>query len=68
MNTDTSITETKGLPVVVNVEGLCELLQLGRPSALKVAVAAGARIDIEGSRILRFNVKKIHEDAGENSY
>ncbi|MFQ7237810.1 MAG: hypothetical protein ACLRP8_01815 [Roseburia intestinalis] len=41
MNTDTSITETKGLPVVVNVEGLCELLQLGRPSALKVAVAAG---------------------------
>ena len=23
MNTDTSITETKGLPVVVNVEGLC---------------------------------------------
>ena len=36
MNTDTSITETKGLPVVVNVEGLCELLQLGRPSALQV--------------------------------
>ena len=51
MNTDTSITETKGLPVVVNVEGLCELLQLGRPSALKVAVAAGARIDIELSLI-----------------
>lgn len=68
MNTDTSITETKRLPVVVNVEGLCELLQLGRPSALKVAVAAGARIDIEGSRILRFNVKKILEYIEENSY
>lgn len=52
----------------MNVEGLCELLQLGRPSALKVAVAAGARIDIEGSRILRFNVKKILEYIEENSY
>ena len=41
MNTDTSITETKGLPVVVNVEGLCELLQLGRPSILRKTATKG---------------------------
>ena len=68
MDINTSVIGTKGLPVVVNVEGLCELLQLSRPSALKVAVAAGARIDIEGSRLLRFNVKKILEYIEENSY
>lgn len=68
MSTDTSVTETKELPLVVNIEGLCEMLRLGRNSAMKVAIVAGARIDIEGSRILRFNVKKILDYIEENSY
>ncbi len=68
MSTETSVTEAKELPVVVNISGLCEMLQLGRNSAMKVAIAAGARIDIEGSRILRFNVKKILDYIEENSY
>lgn len=51
--------ETIENPILVNIEGLQNMCQCGRPLAIKLAKDAGAVIKV--GRSLRFNVKKLQE-------
>lgn len=47
--------------LVVDIDELCDILSMGRASSMKLAEEARARLDLDGSRLVRFSVKRIEE-------
>lgn len=54
--------------ILVDLQGLCKILEVGQNQAREIAVLAEARVSLPCSKTARYSVRKIEAYILENTY
>lgn len=54
--------------LITDIDGLCEMLSMGKQTALIIAQRAEARVELPFTKLKRYNIEKIKLYISENSY
>lgn len=54
--------------ILVDLDGLCKILEVGQNQAREIAVLAEARVSLPCSKTARYSVSKIESYISQNTY
>lgn len=55
-------------PILVDIQGLCQILEVGQNQARTIAELAGARVSLPCSKTARYSISKIELYIAQNTY